>query len=73
MTDITVESYLSNRQANLTRVIESATARTAKNAFKGGYDAQAYRVTLSQTALNLLDGGGLPAPASMQNLNLYTG
>jgi len=73
MSDITVEAYLSSRQANLARPIESSTTAAAKKSFTRGYDPEAYRVTLSDTVRSYMDGAGPPAAVSLQNNSIYGG
>ncbi len=73
MSNISVETYLSTRQAGLSRAIESSTTAAAKRSFQSGYDPEAYRVTLSETVRTYMDGGGPPAAVSMQNNSIYGG
>ena len=73
MSNITVETYLLARQANLARSVESSTTAAAKKSFTRGYDPEAYRVTLSETVRAYMDGAGPPAAVSLQNNSIYGG
>ena len=73
MSNISVETYLSSRQIDLARSVESSTTAAAKRSFQSGYDPEAYRVTLSETVRTYMDGGGPPAAVSLANNSIYGG
>ena len=72
MTGTTINSYLTALTPDIDRRVESSTVINARNTISaGGYDIDAYRVTLSDTAQARIDGETGAFAESFRGADVY--
>ena len=72
MHGVTLHSYLTSLDLDISKEVASSTTIKAQETLAvGGYDSEAYRVSLSETAQARIDGVNPPVSESVRGKDIY--